>query len=90
MDKHQKAYVCIHVFGRKKPVLLVSRPDGDWCFLCGESHEDDAPNYRVVGLGHVLDDDQSLFSILDLPVDCEAERATVDSPWIRTKGVPDN
>jgi hypothetical protein len=90
MDWHQKAYVCIHVFEGRKPVLLVSRLDGDWCFLCGGVHEDDASNYRVVGIGHVLDDDPSLLSALDLPIDWEAERGTPDSSWIRTKGIPDD
>jgi hypothetical protein len=89
IDRHQKAYVCIHVFEKTKPVLLVSRADGDWAFLCGEGHEDDASNYRVVGIGHLFDNDQSLSSLMDLAPDWEAERTAPDSPWIRSKGGSD-
>jgi hypothetical protein len=66
-------------------VLLVSRQDGDWCFVCGEDHEDNASNYRVVGIGHVLEDDPSLRSLLDLQSDWDAERKDLDSQWIRTR-----
>ena len=37
-----KSYVCIEVFEGQRPVLYVTRSDGDWCFLCGEEHPDDA------------------------------------------------
>ena len=80
-----KSYVCIHVFEETKPVLLVSRQGGSWCFVCGGDHEDNASNYRVVGIGHVLEDDPSLRSQLDLQPDWDAERKDLDSPWIRTR-----
>ena len=83
IDPHQKAYVCLHVFRGERPVLLVSRPDGDWCFLCGDAHENDASAYRVVGIGHVLDRDQELRQALDLPPDWDAERGAVGQPWER-------
>lgn len=85
VDFHQKTYVCIHVFENKKPVLLVSRPDADWCFLCGDEHPDDASYYRVVGLGHVLERDASLKEVLDLAPDEEAERTAFGSSWIRIR-----
>lgn len=81
---HQKAYVCLHVFEGQRDVLLVSRPDGDWCLLCGGDHPDDPSSYRVVGIGHFLDADQSLREVLDLDVDEEAERARVGGPWERS------
>jgi hypothetical protein len=81
INKHHKAYVCIEVFENKKPVLLVSRADGDWCFLCGGEHADDASSYRVVGIGHVLERDPTLELIEDLPLDWEAERLYVNAPW---------
>jgi hypothetical protein len=85
INPHQKAYVCTHVFDDVKPILLVSRDDGDWSFLCGEGHEDSASSYRVVGIGHLLDRDPSLQSLLDLPPDWEAERKTTGDAWIRTR-----
>lgn len=45
---NSKSYVCIHVFERTWPVLLISRERGQWCFLCGGDREGNASNYRVV------------------------------------------
>ena len=84
INPHLKSYVCIHVFEHSKPVLLVSREDGDWCFLCGDLHPQDASAYRVVGIGHVLAHDPDLNALLDLPADWEAERTAKGAPWIRT------
>lgn len=78
---HQKAYVCIHVFDHERPVLLVSREDGDWSLLCGDYHEDDASAYRVVGIGHVIESDPTLEEILDLEPDFEAERPSLGERW---------
>jgi hypothetical protein len=77
------AYVCSHVFANSHPVLLVSRVEGDWQFLCGETHEgDEVP--QVVGLNHLFDRDPTLHELHDLPPDWQAERATVASPWRKT------
>jgi hypothetical protein len=81
---HQKSYVCIEVFENVKPVLLVSRMDGDWCFLCGDDHPDDPAYYRVVGMWHVLSQHPDLKALLDLLPNDEAERVKVGEPWIRT------
>ena len=83
-NSHAKAYVCRHVFERSHPVLLVDRSDGDWCFLCGGYHANDASEYRVVGIGHVIESDRTLLELHDLPDDWEAERESTDSRWIRT------
>lgn len=90
IDSHQKAYVCIHVFEGVKPVLLVSRPEGDWCFLCGEEHPDDPSSYRVVGIAHLFEHDSSLGVLRDLPPDWEAEREAINKPWIRTNCLPND
>jgi hypothetical protein len=83
IDSHAKAYVCRHVFEQSHPILLVSRADGDWCFLCGGVHANDAGEYRVVGIGYVLEVDRTLLELRDLPVDWEAERQNTDSVWVR-------
>jgi hypothetical protein len=84
MDPHTKTYVCTHVFGGECPVLYVTRPDGDWCLLCGGEHADDASDYRVVGIGHALTGDDSLRDVLDLAPNEEAERDAVGGPWRRS------
>ena len=83
IDFHQKSYVCNHVFHRERPVLLVSRPDGDWCFLCGDEHENDGSAYKVVGIGHVLEHDPSIETVLDLAPGWDAERSASDQSWQR-------
>jgi hypothetical protein len=81
---HQKAYVCTHVLERSRPVLLVSRPDGDWCLLCGEYDHGDE-DYHVVGIGHIIEDDPSIEeAVADLQPEWDAERSSVHAPWIRT------
>lgn len=86
LDEHTKTYVCIHVFDRERPVLYVTRPDGDWCFLCGEDdHPDDAAAFRVVGPGHLVAEDISLNDVLDLAPNEEAERETVGGAWVRSR-----
>lgn len=80
-----KSYVCIHVFDGSKSVLYVTRPDGDWCALCGDDHPDDASYYRVVGLGHVVQQDPTVAEVLDLAANEEAEREVVGGPWVRSR-----
>jgi hypothetical protein len=82
-DTHHKAYVCNHVFEHSRPILLVSRADGDWCFLCGEEHPQDASAYKVVGIGHALESDSSLQELHDLPAEWEAERKGTGQDWVR-------
>lgn len=82
---HQKSYVCTHVFEQERPVLYVTRPDGDWCFLCGGDHPDEASAYRVVGLGHCVELDASLEQVLDLEPNEEAQRERIEAEWVRAR-----
>lgn len=89
LAKNQKSYACIHVYEQKRPVLLVSRPNGSWCFLCGFEHADSADDYKVVGAGHVIEHDKTLLTVPNLDEEEEAERESVKGPWIKTKIDPD-
>lgn len=84
LNNHLKTYICMHVFENQQPVLLVIN-DGDWIMTCGKGHEDIAASYRVVGIGHLLSRDPTLQQCADLNVGFEAERASVNGPWIKTK-----
>lgn len=79
---HSKAYACIHVIKRDRAILLVAHDlDGDWQFLCGDSHA--SSEGHVVGIGHLLDSDPSLNELVDLPINSEASRSDANSPWFR-------
>lgn len=81
-NDHQAAFVCSHIFYNTQPILLVIHEDGDWQFLCGGDHpHDELP--RVVGLGHLLSRDPSLFELEDLVDGWEATRAGPSSSWER-------
>jgi len=82
VSKEVLAFVCSHVFEKTRPVLFVSRADGDWQLLCGGAH-DEGEVPRVVGINHLLDEDPSLREILDLPADWEAERSAQGKAWQR-------
>lgn len=80
----QKSYVCVHVFEDRSPVLYVTRPEGDWCFLCDLVHADESASFRVVALHHLIERDESLLEVLDLGVNEEAERSQVGGAWTRS------
>ncbi len=90
IESHIKAYVCIHVFNKIKPILLIDRTDSDWSFVCGQPHDDNAAMYRVVGISHVLNDDPSLAALMDLQPNWEAERRSINAPWIRIPSIHEN
>lgn len=82
-EYHQKAYVCIDVFEDRKPITLVYRTDGDWCFTTFDNpYGDDSDKYRVIGIGHILQRDPSIESLENLPNNWEAERAAPMHPWV--------
>ena len=84
IPRNLTSYVCVDVIGGDRPILFVTRADGDWCFLCGSDDPTDPSVYRVAGIGHVLDLDPTVAEVLDLGVDEEADRAVVGGPWTRT------
>jgi hypothetical protein len=81
---HVASFVCLHVRDGQRPVLWVSRPDGDWCFLCGASDHTGIESYCIVGMSHLTDDAPSLREVLDLDLWEEAERVAPGAPWLRS------
>jgi hypothetical protein len=80
---HTAAFICSHIFDASRPVLLVVREDGDWCLMCGEGHDFDRDQPKVVGIGHLLERDPTISQVLDLQDGFEAERRRVGEPWER-------
>jgi hypothetical protein len=78
---HRRAYVCEHVFTGASAVLYVVRDEeGDWQLLCGESNHD---RPRLVGLGHLIERDETLRQVLDLAPGETAERVSAGAAWRR-------
>lgn len=74
------AFVCSHVFNKTRPILYVSRADGDWQFLCGGTHPaDEVPH--LIGINHLFEEDPTLEVLRSLPPEWEAERETANSLW---------
>lgn len=76
---------CSHVVDEGGPVLWVARESDpsrgeDWSLHCGAlGHEDD--KVAVLHLAHLVRGAPSVRDLAVLPLDWEAERADVDSPW---------
>lgn len=75
-------FVCHHVFNRTKPVLMSVRDhDGDWQFLCGQDGcvEESEPKY--IGIGHLIETDNTLNQLTALEPGTFAERYDTVSDW---------
>ena len=87
---HLLSVACKHVVEGVRPVCLVGRPDGDWCFSCGQLDHIGLEAYCMVGMSHLFDDDPTLDAVLDLPADEEAERVAWGAPWLRSVIPPED
>jgi hypothetical protein len=64
------------------PILLVSHdPDGAWQFLCGTT--DESKDGRLIDLERVLELDETVRKVADLPRGWRAWRDSSDGPWIQ-------
>lgn len=76
------------ILAGEKPVLLVVHShDGTWQFLDGDPI--DIEEAIIVHSDHILRR-AGMMPLLDLPTGCEAERASVEDPWIWFKISSDN
>ena len=81
------AISCICVIAGKLPVLFVSHAGGDWQFYCSDKNHDFESNsamrreLKLICISHLVEMDNTLESILNLPVDMGAERNFVGGEW---------
>lgn len=76
------AYTTIFVLQGSLPIVEVYHDhDGDWQFLCGTSNE--AAHVKLVCLGCLIERDQSLFGLADLPAGWSAVRTSPGQTWKR-------
>ncbi len=70
-----------YILEEGEPILYVIRDeDGDWQFLDGQDiTEADA---IVVSLGQIIERDNSIKELLDMPKETEAKRKDTNNPWV--------
>ena len=75
-------YTTRFVLDKDYPILVVSHdPDGEWEFLCGTT--DKPKDAREILLGEVLDLDERVREVADLPVGWRAWRSDPGGPWMQ-------
>jgi hypothetical protein len=63
------------------PILFVFHyDDGTWQFSGSEQHLSDE-DFRLVSLGEIIEHDESVNQLGDMPLGSEAIRLSPDSPW---------
>ncbi len=67
------------------PILLVVHYsyDHSWAFTCGTTSKSD--DLMLVGMGEVVDLDETLYQIANLPPGWCAERESIESEWRKFK-----
>jgi hypothetical protein len=77
----------LNVLDDKIPVLNVVHNEGDdWMFFEGDYF--DVRMLEIGTLAELIEIDETLMSILDLPENHIAKRASRDSPWVITPQEP--
>jgi hypothetical protein len=54
--------------------------DGSWMFMCGKDDHTET-NYKIVSLRNIVDLDNSVNALSEMPLGCGAERETVHDKW---------
>jgi len=80
---HILSFVCVDVYPGGKDILLVSREDGDWSFLCGSTHPESLDQIQMIGMSHLLERDPTLRQVLNLHRNQSAERQELGGRWWR-------
>jgi hypothetical protein len=76
-----RVYTTRFVLDDGYPILVVSHdPDGAWEFLCGTT--DKEKDAREVLLGEVIELDERIREVADLPVGWRAVRSDPEAPWM--------
>ena len=80
--KNRATFTTRLVLEQNLPILLVSHDeDGDWQFLCGTTNRPE--DGRIVSLGCIFEQDQTLGEVADLPEGWMASRLEIGAEWSR-------
>lgn len=67
----------------KAPILIVNHDrDGDWIFAAGDEEKDDAEEWMLLHLHHVVENHPDVLEVADLPIGFAAVRNSVRDPWV--------
>ncbi len=74
-------FTCSHVLNDKSPILYVTHDsDGTWQFLCGgDNHTEN--DVKIVSLKQIVEIDQSLNGLYEMPKGVGATRENIDDTW---------
>lgn len=74
--------VCEHIVANIRPIkMVVHNHDNTWECMCGEIDHHDFIDSKVIGLNHLIEFDNSILPIKQLPVGCVAERKAKNAQW---------
>jgi len=84
-SEDKEVFICKHILQENKPILYVVHDnDGDWQFLCGQKgHKED--NATIVPLGLVVEIDDSMNELSEMPIGIGAARKEVGEKWVPFK-----
>lgn len=84
-DPENKAiFTCNHVL-EGEPILYVTHDsDGDWQFLCGQDNHTEE-NAKIISLKQVVELDNTVNDLYEMPKGVGAERDSVGAKWIPFK-----
>ncbi len=90
IPRNAKTIICNHVFEAKRDVLYAYFEDDTIGLMCGRTdHAQSADEYKVVGVGHLLDRDPSISAGLQLAFpDGAVDRNSTDESWQVTDNSP--
>jgi len=81
-NENVSCIVCDHVMNREREILLVTHDmgDGQWGFLCGEE-DHNMENYKLISLKEVIEIDNSVNELYEIPLGFGATRGTQEQKW---------
>ena len=78
-------FTTTYVLKENKPILYVSHDeDGAWQFHSGNAHVD-TTSAMLVSLQNILDHDDTMNEVADLPIVHYAARDSSGAPWVYKK-----
>lgn len=80
-----RVFCCRHVLEEQAPITLVFSDD-DFTFVCAHEHDWEMDGeLRALSLGALLEIDPSIEEVLRMDIGYEAERRSINDPWVITK-----